>query len=51
MMGIGLGSDGLAYKGLSEAIVRLRIRQKDFEECIMMMLGDLERAKELLGIV
>ncbi|MEN6317566.1 MAG: HDOD domain-containing protein [Syntrophaceae bacterium] len=51
MMGIGLGSDGLAYKGLSEAIVRLQIRQKDFEECIMMMLGDLERAKELLGIV
>lgn len=51
MMGIGLGSDGLAYKGLSEAIVRLKIRQKDFEECIMMMLGDLEKAKELLGIV
>jgi HD-like signal output (HDOD) protein len=51
MMGIGLGSDGLAYKGLSEAIVRFKLRQRDFEECIMMMLGDLESAKELLGIV
>ena len=51
MMGIGLGNDGLAYRGLSEAIVRFKFRQRDFEECIMMMLGDLERAKELLGIV
>ncbi|MCX5846830.1 MAG: HDOD domain-containing protein [Deltaproteobacteria bacterium] len=51
MMGIGLGSDGLAYKGLSEVIVRFKLRQRDFEECIMMMLGDLESAKELLGIV
>jgi putative nucleotidyltransferase with HDIG domain len=51
MMGIGLGNDGLAYKGLSEAIVRFKLRQRDFEECIMTMLGDLERAKELLGIV
>jgi putative nucleotidyltransferase with HDIG domain len=51
MMGIGLGNDGLAYKGLSEAIVRFKFRQRDFEECIMMMLNDLGRAKELLGIV
>jgi putative nucleotidyltransferase with HDIG domain len=51
MMGIGLGNDGLAYTGLSEAIVRFKLRQRDFEQCIMMMLGDLERAKELLGIV
>ena len=51
MMGIGLGNDGLAYRGLSEAIIRFKFRQRDFEECIMMMLGDLERAKELLGIV
>jgi len=51
MMGIGLGSDGLAYKGLSEAIVKFKLRQRDFEECIMIMLNDLGRAKELLGIV
>ena len=51
MMGIGLGSDGLAYKGLSEVVVRLQIHRKDFEECIMLMLGELENAKELLGIV
>lgn len=51
MMGIGLGDDGLAYKGLSEAIERFKLRQKDFEECIMLMLDDLESAKELLDIV
>ncbi len=51
MMGIGLGNDGLAYKGLSEAIVRFKLRQKDFEECIVSMLGDLESAKELLGLI
>lgn len=51
MMGIGLGDDGLAYKGLSEAIERFNLRQKDFEECIMLMLDDLESAKELLDIV
>jgi putative nucleotidyltransferase with HDIG domain len=51
MMGIGLGNDGLAYKGLSEAIVKFKLRQRDFEECIMIMLNDLGRAKELLGIV
>jgi putative nucleotidyltransferase with HDIG domain len=51
MMGIGLGNDGLAYKGLSEAIVKFKLRQRDFEECIMIMLNDLERAKELLSIV
>lgn len=51
MMGIGLGNDGLAYKGLSEVIVRFKLRQRDFEEYIMLMLEDLGRAKELLGIV
>ena len=51
MMGIGLGSDGLAYKGLSEVITKFKLRQRDFEECIMLMLEDLDRAKEVLGMV
>ena len=51
MMGIGLGSDGLAYKGLSEVIIKFKLRQRDFEECIMLMLEDLDRAKEVLGMV
>ncbi|HET6461664.1 MAG TPA: HDOD domain-containing protein [Syntrophales bacterium] len=51
MMGIGLGSDGLAYKGLSEVITKFKLRQKDFEECIMLMLEDLNRAREVIGMV
>lgn len=51
MMGIGLGSDGLAYTGLSEVITKFKLRQRDFEECIMLMLEDLDRAKEVLGMV
>jgi putative nucleotidyltransferase with HDIG domain len=51
MMGIGLGSDGLAYKGLSEVIIKFKLRQKDFEECIMLMLEDLDRAREVIGMV
>jgi len=51
MMGIGLGSDGLAYRGLSEVIIKFKLRQKDFEECIMLMLDDLDRAREVIGMV
>ena len=51
MMGIGLGSDGLAYKGLSEVIIKFKLRLRDFEECIKLMLEDLDRAKEVLGMV
>jgi hypothetical protein len=51
MMGIGLGSDGLAYRGLSEVIIKFKLRQRDFEECIMLMLEDLERAREVIGMV
>jgi putative nucleotidyltransferase with HDIG domain len=51
MMGIGLGSDGLAYKGLSEVIIKFKLRQRDFEECIMLMLEDLDRAREVIGMV
>ncbi|MGZ3578138.1 MAG: HDOD domain-containing protein [Syntrophales bacterium] len=51
MMGIGLGSDGLAYQGLSEVIIKFKLRQRDFEECIMLMLEDLDRARELIGMV
>jgi putative nucleotidyltransferase with HDIG domain len=50
MMGIGGGTDGLAYRGLSEVIDRFKLRQKDFEECIVVLLKDLENAKELLAL-
>jgi putative nucleotidyltransferase with HDIG domain len=50
MMGIGGGTDGLAYRGLSEVIDRFKLRQRDFEECIVVLLKDLENAKELLAL-
>ena len=50
MMGIGGGADGLAYRGLREVVDRFKLRQRDFEECIVELLNDLENAKELLSL-
>jgi len=51
MMGIGGGADGLAYRGLEEVINKFRLRQRDFEESIVLLLKDLDEAKELLDLV
>ncbi|MBE9546075.1 MAG: HDOD domain-containing protein [Proteobacteria bacterium] len=51
MMGIGGGVDGLAYRGLGEVIDKFNLRQKDFEESIVLLLKDLEKAKELVDLV
>ena len=50
MMGIGGGEDGLAYRGLGEVIEKFGLRQRDFEECIVLLLNDLESAKELVNL-
>jgi putative nucleotidyltransferase with HDIG domain len=51
MMGIGGGADGLAYRGLKEVIKKFNLSQKDFEKSIVMLLKDLDEAKELLDLV
>ncbi|MEA1867511.1 MAG: HDOD domain-containing protein [Thermodesulfobacteriota bacterium] len=51
MMGIGGGADGLAYRGLEEVINKFGLRQRDFEESIVLLLKDLDEAKELLNLV
>jgi hypothetical protein len=51
IMGIGGGTDGLAYWGLKEVIEILNIRQKDLELAMVELLKDLENAKELISIV
>ncbi len=51
MMGIGGGADGLAYRGLKEVINKFELRQRDFEESIVLLLKDLDEAKELLDLV
>lgn len=51
MMGIGGGADGLAYRGLKEVINKFGLRQRNFEESIVLLLKDLDKAKELLDLV
>ena len=51
MTGIGGGADGLAYRGLSEAIDRFKLRQKDLEEAMAELVQELSGARELLEIV
>jgi len=51
IMGIGGGTDGLAYWGLKEVIDTLKIRHKDLESGMMELLVDLENAQELISIV
>jgi len=50
MMGIGGGEDGLAYRGLGEVIDRFGFCQRDLEECIVLLLDDLESARELVDL-
>ena len=51
MMGIGGGVDGLAYRGLKGVIDRFGLRQRDFEESIVLLLRDLDQARGLLDLV
>ncbi|MBW1926475.1 MAG: HDOD domain-containing protein [Deltaproteobacteria bacterium] len=51
MMGIGGGTDGLAYRGLKGVVNKFRLRQRDLEESIVLLLKDLDEAKELLDLV
>ncbi|MFO8239726.1 MAG: HDOD domain-containing protein [Dissulfuribacterales bacterium] len=51
MMGIGGGVDSLAYRGLKEVVNKFNLRQRDFEKSIVLLLKDLDKAKELLDLV
>jgi putative nucleotidyltransferase with HDIG domain len=51
MMGIGGGSDGLAYWGLRDVIRMFKLRQKDIEECMILLLKEMATAEELLCVV
>jgi len=41
----------LAYRGLKEVIDKFGLRQRDLEESIVLLLKDLDKAKELLDLV
>ena len=52
MMGIGgSGADDLAYRGLKEVMDKFKIHHKEFEESLVLLLGDLENARELVDLV
>lgn len=51
MLGIGGGSDGLAYQGLREVISMFHLKQKDIEQFMMLLSQELERAEEILEAV
>lgn len=51
MLGIGKGTDGLAYYGMALSTNRFNLSQRDFEAVIAEFPQEFEGAKELVGIV
>lgn len=51
MVGIGGGSDGLAYRGVSEVISMFNLKRKDIEHFMMLLTQELRRAEEILETV
>jgi putative nucleotidyltransferase with HDIG domain len=51
MVGIGGGSDGLAYRGLRQVISMFGLKQKDIEHFMMLLTQELQRAEEILEAV
>ncbi len=50
MTGIGVGEDGLAYRGLGEVIEKFNLRMRDVEESIVELTDQLEAARGLVNI-
>jgi putative nucleotidyltransferase with HDIG domain len=50
MTGIGVGEDGLAYRGLGEAIEKFNLRMRDIEESIVELTDQLKAARGLVNI-
>ena len=51
MLGIGKGTDGLAYYGMACAVDRFNLSQNDLETVMAEFLKEFENARELVGIV
>lgn len=51
MLGIGRGTDGLAYYGMACAVDRFNLSQNDLETVMAEFLQEFDNAKELVGIV
>ncbi|MFA7683600.1 MAG: HDOD domain-containing protein [Syntrophales bacterium] len=51
MIGIGGGIDGLAYKGLAEALTRFHLREQDLELGMVNLMESLEEAEDVINVV
>jgi putative nucleotidyltransferase with HDIG domain len=51
MLGIGRGTDGLAYYSLEDAIRRFNLSRTEYEEGLSRLVKELDSARELIGIV
>ncbi|MBN1546248.1 MAG: HDOD domain-containing protein [Syntrophaceae bacterium] len=51
MIGVDGGVDGLAYKGLEEALTRFHLRVQDLEQGMVMLLDAMEGADDIISNV
>jgi hypothetical protein len=51
MFGIDGGVDGLAYKGLEEVMHFFDLKAVDLEKSFIVLLDELEKAKDVIQIV
>ena len=50
MMGIGLGSDGLAYRFHKDIVERLELTERDFQEIIAGFGEKLQQVEQLVSL-
>jgi len=50
MMGIGVGSDGLAYRFHQEVVKRLGLTERDFQEVIAQFAEKIEQVESMVRI-
>jgi len=51
MMGIDGGMDGLAHRGVSDAMTKFHLREADLEKAWVSLLEELEKARDVMQIV
>lgn len=51
LAGFAGGTDGLAYRGMSDMMNKFAFNEKDLEWSMMQLVEDLERARDLVAVV
>jgi hypothetical protein len=50
-MGIGVGTDALAYRAVGDVAGRFQLKQRDLEDMMAQLHQSLQGARELVSIV